>query len=346
MTTLSHIKSSGSGRPGRIAARLILACLAAGLVVAVVPSTGLASYGWPVKPFDQPHPVRGSFGDPRTLFGSSPNLISLYHGSGSFSFHQGIDISAPDGTPVYPVESGVVLVVTREWIRVGSAGTSFEYWHIHPVVRVGQKVEAGRTMLGLILHGAGHVHLTEIDSGRVTDPLLPGHLTPYKDTTTPYVASIHIRVTDEGADIMPGFVRGQVELIAEAYDTPSMPVPGEWNGLPVTPAFVSWRIETWNGKIIVPETIARDARTTIPSNDAFWSVFARGTYQNMSVFGKHFSWRQPGCYLFRLTPQPFDTRKLKDGAYQLIVTVADVDGNHSSMALRFSTHNAPGVVGV
>ena len=96
----------------------------------------------------------------------------------------------------------------------------------------------------------------------------------------------------------------------------------------------------------MPETVARDARTTIPPNSAFWTVYARGTYQNMSVFGAHFSWLQPGCYLFRLTPRPFDTTKLKDGVYQLIVTVADVAGNRSSMTQRLAIHNAPGVVGV
>ncbi len=319
--------------------------MAALLAAAVLPSTGLA-YPWPVKPFNQEHPVRGSFGDPRTMFAESPTNVGLYHGAGSFSFHQGVDIAARDGTAVYPVESGVVQAVTFEWIRVVSGATAFEYWHIHASVRVGQRVEAEHTVLGRIKPGAGHVHLTELEKAQATNPLLPGHLTPYRDTTTPYVASIRFRATDDGPDLMPGFVRGSVELLAEAYDTPTMPVPGEWHGLPVTPAVVAFRIESRNGKVVVPETVAYDARSTIPPNSAFWTIYARGTYQNMSVFGKHFSWLQPGCYIFRLTPAAFDTRRLKDGVYQLVVTVTDVAGNHSSSSIRFAVHNAPGVVGV
>ena len=216
----------GHGRCESLAARLVLFSAAALLALAVLPSTGLAAYGWPVEPFDHAHPIRGSFGDPRTLFFDAPTRAGLYHSAGSFSFHQGVDVAAPDGTSVYPVESGVVTVVTHDGIRVGSADVSFEYWHVRPSVRVGDQVTARRTVLGTILGGAGHVHLTEIDRGVVTDPLLPGHLTPYRDTTVPYVASIHIRGTDEGPDVMPGLVRGRVQLIAEAYDTPTLPVAG------------------------------------------------------------------------------------------------------------------------
>ena len=32
------------------------------------------SYGWPVKPFNRQHPVRGSFGDPRSVFRGTPTL--------------------------------------------------------------------------------------------------------------------------------------------------------------------------------------------------------------------------------------------------------------------------------
>src|SRR5436189_5077890 len=69
------------------------------------------AYSWPVKPFDRPHPVRGSFGDPRTVFFGPPTQRTLLSGAGSFQFHDGVDISAPGGTAVYPVEAGTVAVV-------------------------------------------------------------------------------------------------------------------------------------------------------------------------------------------------------------------------------------------
>ena len=62
---------------------------------AAAAATESGSYGWPVKPFDKPHPIRGSFGDPRTLFRSPPTMDGLLTSNGSFSFHQGVDISAP-----------------------------------------------------------------------------------------------------------------------------------------------------------------------------------------------------------------------------------------------------------
>jgi hypothetical protein len=326
-------------------ARVALSLAAAAVVVACLPSIARA-YSWPVKPFDEQHAVRGNFGDPRTMFSVPPTPAGLFRGAGSFSFHQGVDISAPDGADVYPVADGIVSRVNSQTVVVDSGhGNRFEYWHVLASVKVGERVTARSTVLGRILRGAGHVHLTEIDLGRVTNPLLVGHLTPYRDTTVPKVASIRIQSGDDGPALMATFLRGRVDLIAEAYDAATLPVPGEWHDLPVTPAVVSWRVDRWDGKVVVPERLAWDARTHVPANSGFWGVYARGTYQNMAVFGKHFSWLQPGCYLFRLDGS-FDTRRLPDGVYQLIVIAADVAGNSSSRTLRFSVHNAAGWVGV
>ena len=35
------------------------------LAAALLVPAGAGAYGWPLKPFDKPHPIRGSFGDPR-----------------------------------------------------------------------------------------------------------------------------------------------------------------------------------------------------------------------------------------------------------------------------------------
>jgi hypothetical protein len=48
-----------------------------------------SAYGYPVKPFDRQHPIRGGFGDPRTVFLAPPTRDGVYRGRGSFSFHQG-----------------------------------------------------------------------------------------------------------------------------------------------------------------------------------------------------------------------------------------------------------------
>jgi hypothetical protein len=322
--------------------------LSAGTAGAHIPEAAAGSYGWPVKPFDQPHPIRGGFGDPRTVFLGPPTKRTLMESGGSFQFHFGVDISAPDGTAVYPVESGTVSSVNFDWLAVDSGnGRSFQYWHIVSAVSVGEHVQADVTVLGHIIRGAGHVHLTELDGGYVVSPLQPGHLSPYVDHTTPRVAFVEFRDGPTGSDLMAGILRGRVEMIASAYDMPAMPVPGEWHDLPVTPAVVEWRIDSARtGRTIVPEHVVYDVHRSLPPNTDFWKVYARGTYQNMSVFGAHYSYMQPGAYLFRLTPGGFDTKELGDDVYDLVVTVSDTAGNQSSYVQRFSVHNRSGIVGV
>ena len=311
-------------------------------------STAVAGtgYGWPIKPFHSEHPIRGNFGDPRTVFLTPPTPESVLSGRGSFSFHQGVDISAPNGTAVYPVRSGTVTAITPIWVRVASGnGETFEYWHIAPAVRVGDRVTSEKTVLGRIIKPAGHVHLTQYENGHVVNPLVPGRLEPYHDTTKPVVESISLRRSDNGRDLLASFVRGRIEMLVDAYDMPTMRVKGEWAGLPVTPALLTWRIQRWTGRTVVPERIAADFRTTVPPNSAFWRIYARGTYQNMAVFGQHYSYLQRGSYLFRLTPRPFDTSRLEDGVYDLVVTATDIRGNTSSRSLRFTVHNRVGWIG-
>jgi Peptidase family M23 len=334
MTTHTHI---------RTAAALVLALAAALVVTSASPAAHTAStaYGWPVKPFDRPHPVRGGFGDPRTVFAGPPTQRTLLSGNGSFQFHNGVDISAPDGTPVYPVEPGTVETVMADWIGVtGADGRSFRYWHITSAVRVGQHVETDVTVLGRIIKGCGHVHLSEFDGGIAVNPLAAGRLSPYRDTTKPVVDSISVRSTT-GTPLMPEVVQGRVELIAGAHDMPNLPVPGAWHGLPIAPALVTWRIQKADtGKVVVPTHVAVDFRQQLPADPDLWSVYARGSHQNMSVFGKHYSYMQPGVYLFRLTPGAFDTGTLRNGVYELVVTVSDIRGNQSSSTLRFTVANA------
>jgi hypothetical protein len=299
------------------------------------------AFGYPIKPFDQEHPIRANLGDPRMQFFGPPTTRTLMHGTGSFSFHQGVDISAPNGTAVYPVVDGTVTAATPIWVRVTSGNRAFEYWHIKPLVRIGDHVNGDQTILGRILKPAGHVHLTEYENGHVVNPLLPGRLTPYHDSTRPTVRAISLRRGDKGRELFPTFVRGRIEIIADAYDMPTMPVQGEWHGLPTTPAQISWRIQKVTGRVVVPERTAVDYRSSVPGNSAFWRVYARGTYQNMCVFGAHYAYMQRGTYLFKLATQ-FDTRSLRDGVYDLVVTATDVRGNSDSQSLRFTVHNRHG----
>jgi hypothetical protein len=289
--------------------RTLLVAAAASFFLGVA-HPAAAAYGWPVKPFHAEHPVRGNFGDPRTVFAGPPTRRTLLTAGGKFQFHFGVDVSAPNGTAVYPVESGVVTRVTDEEIAVaGPAGHAFEYWHLHAAVRTGERVTAYATVLGRIAKPCGHVHLSELEHGVYVNPLQRGHLTPYHDDTAPQVTGV----------VVSG---GEIE--ATAADYPSLPVPGAWHDLPVAPARLAWRLVAAHGAVVVPEHVVFDVTRHLPPA-SFWSVYARGTHQNMTTFTRFYAYRQPGAYIFRLGAMP-----VAAGTYRVVVTASDIRGNTSS----------------
>ena len=330
MTTSRTIPARGA-LVALLAPLFVIAALAFDSVAqASAPGAGCSgSYGWPVKPFDRAHPIRGGFGDPRTVFQGARSEETILEGDGGFSFHQGLDISAPDGSPVYAVASGTVVRARggRVTVECGN-GRTFQYWHIEPAARLGQHAVAGTTLLGFVQPKREHVHLTHLEHGRAVNPLAPNRLTPYRDATVPVVGAITIR--RQGA---------LATFAAEAVDTPSLPVPGRWHGFPVSPAVVAWRIEDAAGRIVVPARVARDVRRTVPKNDRFWGTFARGTHQNWPVFDGRKERGMTGRYLFRLSTRPVDTGSLRDGRYIVVVTVRDTAGNRDVRRRAFAVGN-------
>jgi hypothetical protein len=314
---------------------------------AATPSGG---YSWPIAPFDQEHPVRAAVGDPRTIFRSSGHGEPL-GGASTFSFHNGVDIDAPNGTPVYPVVSGFVREVRDEGVVAqADDGRLFMYMHIIPAVDQGARLTARETVLGHVENWAHELHFSELTpSGSAVNALQPGHLTPYRDTTVPTVAGLHLR-DPRGNRLAPFALHGRITVIAEASDLPTwVPVRGSEtfqlskfarDRFPVTPAMLTWSLSTVGGRVVVaPQTVV-DFRRTIPSDESFWRVYARGTYQNRSVIGARLHWLLPGRFLFKLTRSPLDTRRLANGVYVATVTAVDVSGNRSSLSERIEIWNA------
>jgi murein DD-endopeptidase MepM/ murein hydrolase activator NlpD len=262
------------------------------------------SYGWPVAPFDQQHPVRAFFCDPRI------------GDKGSKAFHFGIDVSGPDGTPVYAVEPGIVHLEGAQNVAVVEAGgtRTHGYWHVVPAVRNGQRVGL-HSVLGHIAKGWGHVHFAERKDGTYRNPLRIGALTPFADHGAPSVDRIVAERNGDHLDLST--LGGVVELIAEAHDVPPISAPPPWQGLPVTPALVRWRLVR-DAREVVPWRVVADFRSTLPAADRFTTVYAPGTRQNDPD--------NPGLYRFLLAAG-FDTRRHPDGPYRLDVEAADIRGN-------------------
>jgi hypothetical protein len=291
------------------------------------PLTGLA-YHWPIKPFDRQHPVRGVFGDPRIVSVDEPFGWTGPNATSAHSFHNGIDIVANPGTPVYPVVSGRVVRTKPDEIVVRTDdGRSFQYYHLAMgrAVRRGRFVVAYHTVLGRIRVRYGHVHLAEIDHYLVHNPLDAGHLEPYRDWTAPVATGLYV---DDGP--LPSLIDGrsvgpQDQLAVAAADPPPMSMPGPWFGLPQTPALVEWRL--FHGGHRTGWRVAVDFRHTQPPPRDFWQVYGPGTYQNSPVFAHRIYLGTGGRYLFGLR---LHLNRLSPGFYQLAVRVADVRGNRST----------------
>jgi hypothetical protein len=317
-----------------------LIALVAALALA---SAGVASsYGWPVRPFDRQHPIRGSFGDPRTVFENGV-LAGGFDGPGFFSFHQGVDISAPNGTPIYPVVSGIAHYLGAATLNVDSGmyqGNEriFQYFHIVPIVGEGQHVIAQQTVLGYVQSPYGHVHLTEINGSHAVNPLQKGHLTPYADHTRPTIRDALFE-NQTGLLQTPLGLCGRIEIAVNAFDTPPVAVPGAFHGLPVAPALVRWSVTHLSGAPAVAMRTAADFRATLPPNGQFYDIYAKGTYENAPRFGTQQYRSMPGRYLFLLAGN-FDTTSLPNGVYTLGIVAGDVRGNKTSFRERFSVLNA------
>jgi hypothetical protein len=321
----------------RTSRRLVLLLVAALALFAARAGAGSA-YSWPIAPFFQPHPIISFFGDPRTIFSEYYGGGAALNGPGEFAFHNGIDIPAPEGTPVYPVVSGRARLLSGTAVLVhASQGRVFQYYHLQPTISNGQWVHARRTVIGTVLGWAKHVHLSEIDGGHVTNPLLRGHLAPYEDTTKPVVSSIAFRdLTGQALD--PLALHGAVDIVASAHDTPPLALPGVAVPLPVAPAALSWSLTTPDGRVAVPLRTTVDFRLTLPFNRDFWLFYARGTYQNNPTFGGHVR-RLDGRYLYHVEPNLFDTTLVPSGAYVLTVTAADERGNTGTLSVPVAIVN-------
>lgn len=312
MTATTHIA------PPR---RCLLACIILLAVVAAMlaaPPPASASYGWPVKPFDRQHPIRGNFCDPR--IGNGESGITR-------TFHFGVDVAAPDGTPVYATVTGTVVISARhrDVIEiVAGGGVRFDYWHVRPVVRSGQHVVAYRTVIGHIAAPWGHVHFAEWRDGRYVNPLRRGAMVPYRDERAPMLRSLGFE--RRGRHLVPEGLVGRVDLTVTVLDIPPIPVWEPWEANIVTPALVRWRVVGKRGTVIGWRT-ALDFRGTLPGADDYGRVYAERTRQNRP--------NRPGLYRIVLV-RGLDVGDLPDGRYRLDVQATDIRGNRTQRTLAFT----------
>jgi murein DD-endopeptidase MepM/ murein hydrolase activator NlpD len=301
--------------------RGLVVLVAAGVAALTVPALARA-YEWPIAPFDRQHPIRGAFDDPRLHLNRDGTLRA--------SFHFGIDIAAPGGTPVYSVSSGTVFR-EPDAVVVRADGHEFSYWHVRASVHEHQTVETHQ-LLGRVKPMWGHVHFAESVDGRYVNPLRPGGLRPFVDTTTPVVADLEV-LGGEGQDLDPQHLRGTIGLVANLWDpTPEPLPPPPWEGSRLMPAFVRWRLVSGTD-VAVPWTIVVDFRTDLLPAENFDRIYdSRGTWQNKPD--------RPGRYLVWLT-HGLDTAQLAAGAYRVEVEASDLAGNTTTRSFDVAVDQTP-----
>jgi hypothetical protein len=287
----------------------------------MLPSVAHA-YGWPLKPFNRMHAIRGTFDDPR--FHVAPDLT--WKGT----FHFGVDISAPDGTPVYAVEPGIAVRGPDSVSLRRPNRREFGYWHIRPVVKSGMHVRMHQ-LLGYILPGWGHVHFAETVAGRYRNPLRRGALAPYRELNTPVVDAISAeRIEGHVLQAVGTNVSGTIGLIADAYVLPSIAPPVPWNRARLVPSLVRWRLIPDNGEPPTPWRTAADLRFALLPASQYASLYAPGTYQNKA--------NRPGSYRFWLS-QSLDTTSLPNGVYWVDVQASNIRGATGENMLALTVAN-------
>lgn len=275
-------------------------------------------YQWPIKPFDRQHPVRGFMNDPRQGSG------------GGEAFHFGIDVAAPDGTPVYAIEAGTLYLTNKLTLAIMSDGgkRTFAYYHMRHVFDSGdnRKHIAKGQLLGHIETGWGHVHIGEKRGSKWVNPLRRGGITPFIDMGKPSIGELTLSQRP---------ARGKIDIIVTASDkTPVRVQDPRWDGMPVGVSLLRWRVLDASGGPVAPGDgdwiVGVDLRESMLDAGVFDSVFAPGTFQNHP--------NKPGTYNYFLS-HGWDSSGVPNGSYLLEVEASDVRGNLVTKRFGFTVGN-------
>jgi hypothetical protein len=307
--------------------------------------------GWPVRPHDRQHPIRGSFLDPRP----DPDRGAIYH--------DGVDVAVRDDRPepgappdrthrVFAIEGGPVFLATppgkRGFVRAGHFG----YGHIDPVVQTGETVTPGQH-IGWTCKGDWHVHLSEFvfTAGPpiVVNPLRTGgKVQPYVDTAPPAIREIRFYTPEEpswtrrpttsvallpeaGTRLARDRLAGRVDVRVRVGDPQSFigwfrDLP--WLAAPHHPFRLAVTIVDLSTNRMVRRREVFRAEQVLDQRAG--QHFAPGTEQNLPAGGcmrRHGELSCDGVYWFRLFPRGWDTTRLADGRYEIRVRAWDVAGN-------------------
>jgi hypothetical protein len=262
--------------------------------------------GWPLKPFHQQHAIRAGINELRPA-----------------NFHVAVDIEANNFEPVYAIQSGYARASPT-----GSIGDfrvdvgSFSYWHILPMVSNGQYVVAYKTEIGQVLHGFGHIALSEGNQSYFLNPLRPGgRLQPYTDTEPPIIGAPRV------------FADGRV--IVGSFDPQSFIQRGSYETPVLAPSSLAWRLYDAHDRALSGLEWAMRGSQHYPTG-LKPVIFAPGAanpgfecfYTKVRCIPNWVYWLAGGL------TQPLPLSSLPPGRYRLTIYAWDWAGNKSALDYR------------
>ncbi|MGH7492892.1 MAG: hypothetical protein ACREOO_10915 [bacterium] len=276
----------------------------------VINGEAQAQFPWPVTPFNQSQQITGTFCEYRDT-DPAPH------------YHNGTDIPKPDRSPVFPCEDGVITSFdpngSNAFVRVGR----FAYVHIapNPALGVGDSVFKSVTVIGTILDGLGHVHLTEGQVGSEVNALRRDTgLTPYNDSWPPVINFVRIFLSGTNTEFTGGMVSSRVDIISHISERNGP--PGSSSSVLNNGAYkVGYKILNAN----------RDSVLYLPFNDGVRFQFDRKPLSDVHyTFHPAYSSTSAHVYYVSNTANGrsyWDTELLPDGNYTLQIFAEDTEGN-------------------
>ena len=315
------------------------------LVAACLAPSGAAAYSWPFKPFNKQHPIRGFFGDPRTVYLNGvlvgrlrrARLLLVPPGDRHLRARRHADLPRRKRHRALPrrrdaqrrcrPEQGgrrgrLPVLPHRPDRRRGRAGDREE-----DDPRLRAAAVPARALDGDQRHALG-------------EPVAAG---PSDAVCRPHEADDPRRrrsATRPARCRPPLGLCGRIELAVDAFDTPPVPVPGKFRGLPVAPALVRWNIARLERHRRRPVAHRRRLPHDRPRQRAASPTsMPRAPTRTRRASATSSTRRCPASYLFLLAGN-FDTTSLANGVYRLTARVSDERGNTATFTERFSVLNA------
>jgi hypothetical protein len=322
--------------------------------------------GWPVAPLHGPHVLHGAFNDPRD---------GGYH----FGIDIAVDdskpaLQAPPGMShrIFAVESGLVHYTRRGEMSLNCNDRRFQighfsYWHASPEWAEGTYVHAG-DMIGWTCLNEWHVHLSEwalVNGQRAwVNPLhAGGKLRPYADTSAPVIRAVYaygppaawwspraggeLVASDGAMTLSLDDLRGAVDLRAWIDDSQGDVGRGGESrrlGADISPyrlwvqirrpgdGAIVWQRTAWQSDLLLTGRqrlyahFAARSRPPLPDylcTDAVGACSGRLFYHLLASDDRYL----------------WDTRSVRDGAYELTIRAYDVSGNVDERSMPLTVRN-------